>query len=113
MPKFNPPDSFCFERPAEWNDWKKRFLRYRTATKLDREDGEVQVSTLIYTLGGEAENIFGSFTFFEEEEDDFDVVLAKFDAYFIPKRNVIHERACFYQRVQRAGEKVETFIRAL
>ncbi|KAI4884910.1 hypothetical protein NFI96_000923 [Prochilodus magdalenae] len=39
--------------------------------------------------------------------------MAKFDAYFIPKRNVIHERACFHQRMQRAGERVETFIRAL
>ena len=38
------------------------------STKLDREDGEVQVSILIYTLNGEAENIFGSFTFFEEDQ---------------------------------------------
>ena len=89
-------------------------MRYRTATKLDQEDGGVQVSTLIYALGGEAENIFGSFHFDEEDDgEDFEVVMGKFDAYFIPKRNVIHERACFYQRVQRAGEKVEIFIRAL
>ena len=84
----------------------------RCHSAIANKDGEVQVSTLIYTLDGEAEKIFGSFTFFEEE-DDFDVVMAKFDDYFIPKRNVIHERACFYQRVQRAGEKVETLIRAL
>ena len=89
-------------------------MRYRTATKLDQEDGGVQVSTLIYALGGEAENIFGSFHFdVEDDGEDFEVVMDKFDAYFIPKRNVIHERACFYQRVQRAGEKVEIFIRAL
>ena len=114
MLKFNPPDSFCSERPAEWSDWKKRFMRYRTATKLDQEDGSVQVSTLIYALGGEAENIFGSFHFDgDDDSEDFEVVMDKFDTYFIPKQNVIHERACFYQRVQRAGEKVEIFIRAL
>lgn len=31
----------------------------------------------------------------------------------MPRRNVIHERACFHQRLQRPGEKAETFIRAL
>lgn len=84
------------------------------ATKLFREDGEVQVSSLIYAMGSEAENIFKSFTFEEMgEEEDFDTVLAKYDEYFFPKRNVIHERACFYQRSQRPGEKAEMFIRAL
>lgn len=48
-----------------------------------------------------------------ENDDDFDVVLAKFDEYFVPRRNVIHEWACFHQRIQRPGEKAETFIRAL
>lgn len=114
MPKFNPPDSFCFERPAEWSDWKKRFMRYRTATKLDKEEQVIQVSTLIYALGGEAENIYGSFTFDNVDDcDTFDIVLGKFDAYFIPKRNVIHERARFHQRIQSAGEKAEAYIRAL
>lgn len=63
---------------------------------------------------GEAENIFSSFTFDEEGDDKkYELVLGKFDSYFIPKRNVIHERACFYQRVQRPGERVESFIRSL
>lgn len=114
MAKFQPPESFCFERPGEWTEWKKRFARYRTATKLDKEDGPVQVSTLVYALGKEAENILGSFTYGDgEDESDYDTVLAKFEAYFIPRRNVIHERACFNQRMQRPGERAETFIRTL
>ncbi len=32
---------------------------------------------------------------------------------FFLRRNVIHERAVFHQRVQRPGEQAETFIRAL
>ncbi|XP_063063818.1 uncharacterized protein K02A2.6-like [Engraulis encrasicolus] len=115
MAKFNPPINFSFDKPAEWPDWKQRFVRYRTATKLADEDGAVQVSSLIYAMGSQAENVFRSFTFVGEGEDenDFDCVLGKFDDYFVPRRNVIHERACFHQRVQRAGEKAETFIRAL
>lgn len=44
----------------------QRFARYRTATKLSKEDKEVQISTLIYAKGIEAENIFKSFTFTAE-----------------------------------------------
>lgn len=114
MAKFHPPESFAYDRPNEWADWKQRFLRFRLATKLSKEDGEVQVSSLIYAMGPEAENIFKSFTFETEgDEKKIDVVLGKYDAYFYPKRNVIHERACFHQRSQRPGEKAEMFIRAL
>lgn len=75
-------------------------------TKLDKEDDSVQVSTLIHALGGEAENIFSSFTFSAKgDHKNYELVLKKFDSYFISKRNVIHERACFYQHVQRAGER--------
>uniref|UniRef100_A0AAV2MD64 Uncharacterized protein n=1 Tax=Knipowitschia caucasica TaxID=637954 RepID=A0AAV2MD64_KNICA len=30
--------------------------------------------------------------------------------HFVPKRNVIHDRACFYKRVQKPGESVEAFV---
>ncbi|KAL6485096.1 hypothetical protein MHYP_G00071410 [Metynnis hypsauchen] len=44
MAKFNPPESFCFEKPSEWAEWKKRFTRYHMATKLDKEEGSVQAA---------------------------------------------------------------------
>lgn len=114
MAKFNPPEHFNFERPGDWPVWRQRFTRYRSAVKLGEEDGEVQVSTLIYAMGHEAENIFKSFTFGEAEDiNSYDTVLAKYDAYFMPQKNTIHERACFYQRAQKPGEMAETFIRAL
>ncbi|CAL9685243.1 unnamed protein product [Knipowitschia caucasica] len=114
MAKFKPPENFNFEKPGEWPSWRQRFARFRSASKLSLEDADVQVSTLIYAMGNEAENIFKTFTFTEEEdENDYETVLEKFDEYFIPKRNTIHERACFYQRQQKPGEMAETFIRAL
>ncbi|KAL6482004.1 hypothetical protein MHYP_G00100840 [Metynnis hypsauchen] len=114
MAKFNPPSEFKFDRPADWPEWKQRFSRYRLATKLSKDNGEIQVSSLIYSMGSEAEKIFSSFHFASEEEGkDFDAVLKKFDEYFIPRRNVIHERACFYQRSQQQGETAEQYIRVL
>ncbi|KAI4877550.1 hypothetical protein NFI96_031461, partial [Prochilodus magdalenae] len=112
--KLDLRSTYNLVRPGEWPYWKQRFVRFRTATKLDKEDGAVQVSSLIYALGSESENIYRSFAFDEEgQRNDFERVLTKFDEYFVPRRNVIHERACFHQRVQRPGEEAETFIRAL
>jgi len=48
---------------------------------------------MCYNIGGkEAESILSSFTYTEgENESDYDVVLARSDAYFIPRHKIIHE----------------------
>ncbi|KAK9517120.1 hypothetical protein VZT92_025010 [Zoarces viviparus] len=97
MAKFNPRMNVSFDKLGEWPEWKQRFVRIRTATKLDKEDGAVQLSSLIYAMGSESENIFRSYAFTEDgHRDNFVRVLGKFDEYFVPRRNVIHERACFH-----------------
>ena len=113
-----------FDAPSQWPEWRERFCRYRIATRLHEDDGDIQVSSLIYAMGRQAENIFKSFIFESREpsdidpapadpKDDFDIVLEKFEQYFVPKRNTIHERALFYQRSQQPGESVEAFVRSL
>ncbi|CAL9684738.1 unnamed protein product [Knipowitschia caucasica] len=123
MAKFGPPETFDFSKPAEWPIWRRRFDRYRVATKLNRDSGEVQVNTLLYALGREAEPIYDSFVYSDSEDEnsddeertqsrfDYSKVIAKFTEHFVPKRNVIHDRACFYKRVQKPGESVEAFLR--
>ena len=113
MAKFHPPENLDFSKPQEWSIWKTRFERFRIATKLQKEDEIVQVSSLIYAMGQQAEQIYKSFTFTGDEGDKFDPVIAKFNAYFIPKRNIIYERAMFHRRSQNSGESVESFVRAL
>ena len=113
MLKLSPPERFDFFKPLDWPDWKQNFLQFRLATKLHKEDGDVQVSALVYTMERETEHVYKSFTLAEGDEKKFDVILDKFDEHFVPKRNVIHERARFYQRNQRQGETVEWFVRSL
>ena len=125
MAKFSPPDPFAFEEPSRWPEWKERFMRFRSVTKQKREDGDVQVSSLIYCMGRQAENIFKSFHFDPipapteavphpvDPKDDFDTVMKKFDDYFVPKKNTIHERSKFYCRTQEPGESIECFLRSL
>ena len=119
MSKLSPPENFDFTRPAAWPAWKTRFQRYRVATKLNTESGEVQVATLVYTLGSEADNIFQSFSFptptneGEDPANDFGTVLKMFEDYFVPKRNIIHERAKFHQTTQSPSQSIELFLRDL
>jgi hypothetical protein len=64
-------------------------------------------------MGAQAENVVSSFTFDnEEDKDKYEPVLAKFDTYFAPKLNAIHERAMFSSRHQK-DEPVETLICAI
>ena len=120
---FKPPDNFDFSRPEVWPTWRQRFLRYRTASKLATDSFDVQVSALIYAMGEDAENIHSTFTIHRNRNPDagppdppvttLDDVVELFNRHFMPKVNVIHERAIFHQRVQGAGENIETFVRAL
>ena len=64
-------------------------------------------------MGRKAEHVYKSFTLAEGDEKKFDVILATFDEHFVPKWNVIHERARFHRRNQRQGETVESFVRSL
>ncbi len=49
--------------------------------------------------------------FGEGVREDYDAVML--DDYFVPKVNVIHERAQFHMRVQKPGEMAEEYIRSL
>ena len=113
MLKLDPPEKLDFSKPQEWPNWKQRFDRFRCATKLNKEDEEIQINALIYAMGKEAEHIFKAFTFEEGGQKKYNVVLKKFEEHFVLKRNIIHERACFHRRVQKDGETVEAFIRNL
>lgn len=111
---FQAPESFDFSQPSTWPLWIQRFTLFRIATKLDKEEGGVQVNSLLYAMGMEAETIFASFRFAEAaHSSDYKQVVDKFNEHFIPRRNIIHERAVFHQRSQKTGESVEAFVRGL
>ena len=110
MATFHPPENFDFMPTAGWPEWRERFDRYRKGSKLHKEDEDVQVSTLIYALGKEADKICKTFTFTNAAHaNKYEPVLQKFNDHFVPRTNTLHERAKFYNRHQ----KVEQFHRSL
>ena len=80
-----PPENFNFKSPSEWTKWIHRFDRFKSASGLDMKPQERQVNALLYIMGDKADDIFQSFELTEEQKNDYAVVTAKFDSYFIKR----------------------------
>ena len=107
------PENFNFAHPDTWMRWIKRFERYRVASGLLDRDESVQVSTLIYAMGEEAEDILASFEPSKANRAKYDVVKRSFEDHFVKRHNPIFERTRFNQRMQQQGETVDSFVTSL
>ena len=108
-----PPGPFNFRRPDEWPKWKRRFNQYLAATGLDRAEDSRTVSTLLYCMGEDAEDVLTSTNIKEEEREVYATVITKLDDFFKVRRNIIFERAKFNRRDQAEGESAEQYITCL
>ena len=103
-------ENFDFAKPEEWPRWLRHFERFRQASGLATKTQEVQVSTLIYSMGDKAEDLLESFNLTDEDAKDYDKVKSKFQGYFDKRRNTIYERARFNTRKQEDNKTVDEFI---
>ncbi|CAB0019152.1 unnamed protein product [Nesidiocoris tenuis] len=106
------PENFSFV-DSEWEKWLRTFERYRKVSRLFAEPEDIQVSTLILTMGTKAETILETFNLSIREEESYDSVIQSFNKYFAKKINVIYERAKFNRRYQFENEPVSEFITSL
>ena len=88
-----PPLPFRFDCPDEWPKWHCRFEQFRVASGLSKEDEEHQVSTLLYCLGEDADDVLTSTNISDKNRKKYTEVLAKFDGHFKVRKNVILECA--------------------
>ena len=59
--QIQPPNPFNFKHPDNWPKWKQRFEQYFHASGLAAsKDKKRQVSTLLYCLGEDAEDVLSS-----------------------------------------------------
>ena len=107
------PEQFDFKRPDEWLRWKRRFEQFLCASGLDKESDERKVSTLLYCLGPDADDVLTSTSIGDEDRKKYSEVVAKLDAHFKVRRNVIFERVRFNKRNQLENETAEEYITAL
>ena len=104
------PEAYDFKKLDEWLKWHKRFKQFRVASGLSAESKARQVSTLLYCMGEEAEDVLTSTNITTDEKKNYETVLGKFNEYFKVRKNFNFERARFNRRNQLTGESVEHYI---
>ena len=105
-----PPTPFSFAKSDEWLKWKRWFEQYRQTSGLVDKDEQRQVSTLLYCLGEEAEEVLDMTCIYEDDRKKYQKVVDEFDKYFKVRKDVIYERAWFNQRNQLSDEPADRFI---
>ena len=88
--QLKPPSPFPFHRPDEWQRWRRRFEQFRVASGLSAESQQRQVSTLLYTMGEEAEDTLMSTKISDDEKKDYAKVVAKLDSFFQVRKKVVY-----------------------
>ena len=84
-----PPEQFNFSHPEEWTKWAQWFKRFWKASGLKEKNKDVQVNTLIYAMGNNADDTLCSFRLSAADSKKYDTVKAKFDVHFVKRWNVI------------------------
>ena len=84
------PARFKLSCPEDWTKWKRRFNQYLIASGL-AEERVCQISTLLYCMGEEADMILTSTNISCDDRKKYDQVVAKLDAFFKERNNVIYE----------------------
>ena len=85
-----------------------------SAPSLDKHEEERKISTLLYCLRDDADEVLTSTSMQAEERKLYEDVLAQLDEFFKVRRNVIiYKRARFNKRDQKQGESSEAYITEL
>ena len=102
MATFNPPAVFLF-KPNEYLQWLGEFARFRIATTLHKEEGDVQRDSLLYAMGRQQTNrIFRTLTFVAPDVD------TKYETLSLVSKSIQRQ-----SRQQLANESVENCAREL
>lgn len=109
----HPPEPFDFSKPDTWLKWKRRFEQFCDTSRLTGEADTRQISTLLYTMDENADNVLTSTQITMGDRAKYSKMMEKFDELFKVRRNVIFECTKFNRRHQHSSESVEQFITEL
>uniref|UniRef100_A0A6P7HD20 Uncharacterized protein LOC114347140 n=1 Tax=Diabrotica virgifera virgifera TaxID=50390 RepID=A0A6P7HD20_DIAVI len=104
-----PPMEMPGNVSENWKFWKQRFTTYLVATEISKKAHETQCAQLLTLIGDEGMRIYNTFTFLEEEKNNLEVLLTKYDNHFTPKKNLIYERHQLLTSKQTEFENIEQF----
>ncbi|KAH7939570.1 hypothetical protein HPB52_013895 [Rhipicephalus sanguineus] len=118
MEHLRPPEPLRLTADGGRN-WKRfrqqfEFFLQATACKSNPRSEAAKTAVLLSVAGDEALDVFNNFVFSgEENKEDFNTVIAKFEDYCLEQQNEVHERYVFRSRSQGEAEPFELFLREL
>lgn len=95
-----------------WKMWKNQFKIFMRASNLEQQSNQRKVALLLHHLGPDCLQVFDSFDA-DMDTVKYEDLVAKLDAYFIPRANVAMERHKFFSRKQSADESIEQYVTSL
>ena len=109
---------------ANWKRFKRQldyFLRGSSVPMNETGDNKGRRVAILLSWAGEAaQDVYDTFTFNPaagnvpaEKNDDYDIVLTKFEEYCVARKNIVFERCEFNSRKQKEGESVDSYVTAL
>ena len=130
MEGLKPPGelSFVGNVAENWRRWRRTFENYLLAINLVETPVVVgqpepagnavvrrrQLAILLHTAGEEANEVYSQFEYDNDGDDEnYTVVLGKFEDYCNPRRNVLYEWFVFWNMKQIDGEGIDTFVKRL
>uniref|UniRef100_H2ZS40 Uncharacterized protein n=1 Tax=Latimeria chalumnae TaxID=7897 RepID=H2ZS40_LATCH len=84
--------------------------RFGNLLNRDLNYSEQKVALLLTVAGTEALEILNSFQLTEQEGDNYDILMSKFESYCTPRVNETYEHFVFNSRVQLSNESIEEFV---
>ena len=95
MDKLTPPEQLNLESgnlAENWRQWRQRFDIFSLATGLSEKSDKVQSATLLHVAGPTGLEIYNTFTWDEEgDEQKVNKILQKFENYCKPRKNITWE----------------------
>jgi hypothetical protein len=107
---FIQPLVFADDMEANWKLWLQKFKIFLLAEDLQDSSDERKVALLLHSMGDKGVEIYNSFGLSHDEKQDFEDVVKRFDAYFIPRMNITMQRHKFFTRVQGPSESFDDFL---
>ena len=113
MDKLQPPGPLNLQGnlAENWRKWKQRFQLFSSASGLSEKDEKVKSATLLHVAGEEALEVYNTFTWDSDgDENKVNMIMAKFEAYCNPRKNITWERHVFNTRNQQIGETIDQYV---
>ena len=97
-----------------WLSWKRAWNRYLLLSGINKQPKEFVAALLLHSIGPDGVTISEGFAYENENDcDDPEIVLQKYDEYFIGTSREFIQRMKFYRRKQLQNETFEQFLNEL